>query len=393
MVHLTEVKDNKQKKEFLHLPVHLYDHEKNWIRPLDADIEGIFDPEKNKLFRNGECIRWILQDENGQTIGRVAAFIDPKTAQNNDQPTGGMGFFECVNDKPSAFLLFDACKNWLQQRGMEAMDGPVNFGDREQWWGLLVDGFTPPNYAMPFNFPYYKELFESYGFQNYFNQFTYHRDFSQNGVKPEVLEKARRVFQNPDYSFRTIEKKNPKKYAEDFCTIYNKAWARFPGVKPFTIAHAMIMIEKLKPIIDERLMIFTYYQDEPIAFFIMHPEINQIIRNLNGKLNAWGKLKFWYMLKTGYCTKVLGQIFGVVPEHRGKGIEGAQMMKFAEIAWSPKFRYKELEMNWIGDFNPIMMKMVEQIGASVSKTHTTYRYLFDRTKEFKRARRVNIGER
>lgn len=393
MYHLIEVKDSKQRNEFLHLPVRLYKDDKNWIRPIDADIENVFDPEKNKLFRKGECIRWILRNDRGQTIGRVAAFIDPKTAQNNDQPTGGMGFFECINDKQAAFALFDACREWLQQRGMEAMDGPVNFGDREQWWGLLVDGFTPPNYAMPYNFLYYKELFEEYGFRNYFNQYTYKRDFSHNGVKQEILEKAQRIFQNPEYTFRNIDKKNLKKYAEDFCTIYNKAWARFPGVKPFTVAYAMNMIKKLKPIIDERLMIFTYYQDQPIAFFIMHPEINQIIRHLNGRFNVWSKVKFWYLLKTGHCTRVLGQIFGVVPEHRGKGIEGAQIMKFAEIAWDPKFKYTELEMNWIGDFNPIMMKMVEQIGATIVKTHTTYRFLFDRTKEFTRARKVNVAEK
>jgi len=392
MYHLIEVKNKNEKREFLLLPVSLYKSEKNWIRPLDIDIESIFDPEKNKLFRNGEAIRWILKDNKGKTIGRVAAFIDRKTATNNDQPTGGFGFFECINDKSAAFALFDACKAWLQQRGMEAMDGPINFGDREQWWGLLVDGFVPPNYAMPYNFPYYRDLFESYGFQNYFNQFTYRRDFSTNGVKPEVQEKAKRIFQNADYSFRTIEKKNLKKYAEDFCTIYNKAWARFPGVKPFKMAYAMAMIEKLKPIIDERLMIYAYYQDEPVAFFIMHPEINQIIEHLHGKMNLWGKLKFWYMIKTGHCTKVLGQIFGVVPEHRGKGIEGALIMKFAEVAWNPRFKYKELEMNWIGDFNPAMMKVVEQIGSTIVKTHTTYRYLFDRTKEFKRARIVNIRD-
>jgi len=389
MHYLTEVKSEKEKKEFLQLPVTLYKNEKNWIRPLDIDIEAIFDPEKNKLFRNGDCIRWILQNDNGNTIGRVAAFFDRKVAQNNDQPTGGMGFFECINNKSAAFALFDACKGWLQQHGMEAMDGPVNFGDREQWWGLLIEGFTPPNYAMPYNFRFYIDLFESYGFQNYFNQYTYYRDFSHNGVKPEIVEKAKRIFENPDYKFHTFEKKRTQKYAEDFCTIYNKAWARFPGIKTMNTAHALAMINKLKPILDERLMIFTYYQQQPIAFFIMHPEINQIIMHLNGKLNAWGKVKFWYLLKTGHCTKVLGQIFGLLPEHRGKGIEVAQIMKFSEIAWNPKFKYTSLEMNWIGDFNPIMMKMVEQIGATIVKTHTTYRYLFDRTREFKRARTVN----
>lgn len=393
MYHLTEVKTDVEEREFLRLPVRLYKNDPNWIRPIDSDIQNIFDPSKNKAFRNGECIRWILKDDEEKTVGRVAAFFDLKSARNNDQPTGGMGFFECINDPQAAFMLFDACKNWLESREMEAMDGPVNFGERDSWWGLLVDGFLPPNYTNPYNFPYYKKFFEDYGFQNYFDQYTYFRNISREGLKPELIEKANRVFQNPSYEFRFLKRKEIKKYAEDFTIIYNKAWARFPGVKKFTTAHVMTLMQKIKSFMDERLLLFAYYNNEPIGFFLMHPEINQILKHVNGKLDWLGKLKFWYLLKTRHCTKVIGMIFGVVPEHHAKGIEAAMIMKFAEIAWKPNFPYKTLELNWIGDFNPSMMKVAEQIGASILKTHVTYRYLFDRTKEFKRARLVNRPEK
>src|SRR5699024_6840886 len=162
---IIEVTDKRTQKEFLQLPVRLYKHEQNWIRPLDKDIEKVFDPTKNKYFEHGECTRWILVNDQQETIGRVAAFIDRKTANTFDQPTGGMGFFECINDKEAAFLLFDTCKEWLEARNMEAMDGPINFGDRMNWWGLLVDGFYEPNYGMFYHFPYYQQLFEAYGFQ------------------------------------------------------------------------------------------------------------------------------------------------------------------------------------------------------------------------------------
>ena len=121
---IIEVTSRKHVKEFLLLPVRLYQDTPKWIRPLDKDIESVFDRQKNKTFRNGECCRWILVDDSGKTIGRVAAFINQKTVnKGNEQPTGGMGFFECVNDKTAAFALFDQCKKWLQERGMEAMDG------------------------------------------------------------------------------------------------------------------------------------------------------------------------------------------------------------------------------------------------------------------------------
>ena len=130
---LIEVKDDQTAKEFLMLPVHLYKNEKHWIRPLTKDINNVFDKDKNKYFRNGELIRWILKDNSEKVIGRVAAFINKKTVKkDNDQPTGAMGFFECINNKEAALVLFDACKSWLKERGMEAMDGPINFGDRDK---------------------------------------------------------------------------------------------------------------------------------------------------------------------------------------------------------------------------------------------------------------------
>ncbi|MGM0531699.1 MAG: hypothetical protein ACQER7_10135, partial [Bacteroidota bacterium] len=123
---IVEVDTPKRNKEFIRLPVRLYKREKNWIRPLDQDIEGVFDPKENKFFRSGEAIRWLLLDEKDKAIGRVAAFYDKKTSYNNDQPTGGIGFFECIKDQEAAFMLFDRCKEWLESKGMEAMDGPVN---------------------------------------------------------------------------------------------------------------------------------------------------------------------------------------------------------------------------------------------------------------------------
>src|SRR5882757_7770520 len=104
---IKEVISAADQKEFLLLPLRLYKNSPQWIRPLDKDIEGVFDPEKNKSFRTGECIRWILKNESSETIGRVAAFFDKKIAtKGNDQPTGGLGLFECVNDQHAAFLLF-----------------------------------------------------------------------------------------------------------------------------------------------------------------------------------------------------------------------------------------------------------------------------------------------
>lgn len=380
---IVEVADSQSRKEFLMFPVRLYHEDKNWIRPLDKDIEGIFDPEVNKFFRHGEAIRWLLKDDNNNTIGRVAAFINNKTAKATDYITGGMGFFECINNQETAFMLFNTCKKWLEERGMEAMDGPINFGERLNWWGLLVDGFVEPNYGMPYHFPYYRSLFEAYGWKTYFEQYTYHRPV--DAPLPELYaEKADRINRDPKYRFERIKKKQLEKYAEDFRVIYNKAWVKHTGVRETSKALALAQMKKMAPVMDEDLVWFAYYDNEPVAFFIMIPEVNQIFKHVNGKMDLLGKLKFLYYKYTGACKKMFGVVFGVVPEFQGRGLEGAIVMAAAKVI-QPSGRYTDFEMNWIGSFNPKMMKICESVGSKVLKTHITYRYIFDPAKEFRPA--------
>jgi hypothetical protein len=388
---LDVLNSKKDIRDFHDLPVTLNRGDNNWIRPLQKDVESIFNPSTNKLFRTGEAIRWILRDNNGIAVGRVAAFYSKKIANAEGSHVGSMGFFECINNHEAAKMLFDACRNWLAEKDMNIMEGPVNFGDRDRWWGLLVDGFMPPNYCMSYNPPYYRELFEAYGFRNYFEQYTYHMPVDDSRLSSVIREKAERVFSNPEYTFRYMTMKEMRSIARNFMIVYNKGWARFPGVKTISEGHARLILKNIRPVIDEKLLWFGFYHDEPVCFFIMLPEVNQIVRHLNGKLNHVGRLKFlWYRHIKNELTKAFGLIFGIVPEHQRKGVEGALIMSFARLAMSDKFPYKELEFNWIGDFNPSMMHLLDQIGAKVIKTHITYRYLFDRNAPFERAPVVNV---
>src|SRR5687767_8447623 len=200
-MHLIEVDNAATAQEFIQFQVDLYRQDPNYIRPLDKDIEDVFDPKKNKLLRKGVCKRWILKNDQEKTIGRVAAFVNEQTAKKYDQPTGGMGFFDCINNQEAANRLFDACKTWLHEQGMEAMDGPINFGDRDRWWGLLVEEFSPASYATNYNYPYYRQLFENYGFQVYFNQYTYIRQVV-GGVPAKYEARADAILNDPDYNFR-----------------------------------------------------------------------------------------------------------------------------------------------------------------------------------------------
>jgi hypothetical protein len=384
-------KDKGLIKLFLEFPVALYATDANWIRPLNNDIEAIFDPKKNGHFANGEAIRWVLLNESDEVIGRVAAFYMQSSQKKDEMPVGGMGFFECIEDFEAATCLFNACKEWLSIRGLEAMDGPINFGERDSFWGLMVKGWEfEPTYKMPWTKPYYISFFEDYGFKDYFQQYVYVSSIRGANVTQAIEEKAERIFQNPAYQFRHIEKSNLAKYAEDFKLIFNAAWAKFPGVKAMSSEQAQKLVKQMKPIIDEQLLWFAYSeQGDPVAFFIVIPDLNQIVKHLNGKLNTWGMIKFLLLKWRGALTRTCGVIFGVVPEHQGKGVESAIALRFRTAAReNPFYPYTTMDMNWVGDFNPKMMRFVSQLGATNDKTYITYRYIFNPNTPFSRCPKV-----
>lgn len=380
---LSLVNDTASAKEFLKVPLIIYKNDPNFIQPLDKDINDVFDPKKNKAFRFGECSRWILKNEEGGLVGRIAAFVYKKYKNKGDeQKTGGIGFFECINDQEAADMLFDVSKHWLIQKGMEAMDGPINFGERDRWWGLVVEGFKPPIYLMNYNLPYYKDLFENYGFKNFYNQICFYM-LVDTQLNSKFEEQGEKYNKQPDYSVAPISKKNLKKFAGDFCIVYNKAWAVHEGNKQMNTDVALKMFEQMKPVIDEKLIWFVYYKNEPIAFWLNLPELNQIFRFFHGRFRLIEKLRLLWLKKKGMNDKFTGIVFGVIPEFHSKGIDYYMIYEAAKVI-QHKTRYKEMEMQWQGDFNPKILNISKNLGAKQSRILTTYRYLFDRTKEVKR---------
>ncbi len=381
---IVKVSDKKTAKAFLEIPKIIYASDPNWIPHLDRDIDAVFDPRKNSRFHHGEAIRWILRDAEGRLAGRVAAFTDRSLAGTFGQPTGGMGFFECINQQEAAFLLFDTCKVWLSARGMEAMDGPINFGGKERFWGLLVDGFEiPPPYLMNYNPPYYKNLFEAYGFKNYYEQYVYH--IESKIELPAILEKKfQRLTETQGYHFEHMRLKHMEKYAEDFMFIYNQAWGEVHNnFQPMTKKQALENFAGMKAVIDEQLIIFGYHHGKPVAFFVSIPELNQIFRYVNGKLNLLGKLKFLYYKWLGKCRIIYGLVFGIIPEYQNRGLESALIMSLKHIV-SKRYFYKSMYITWLGDFNPKMIRIVEHIGAKRALSLICYRHLFDEQATFER---------
>ncbi len=376
-MNIIEVNSKKDKKDFIQIACSIYKNEKNWIRPLDKDINSVFDPKTNKAFRKGDVKRWILKNNN-ETIGRIAAFYSSKNDKEKLR-IGGCGFFECIDDEEAAKMLFDTAKNWLEKNGYNSMDGPINFGERDKWWGCLVEGFEiDPNYLQNYGKAYYQKLFENYGFQLLFRQLTFLKKV-RTPLSEKLSLKAERALRDPNYNFKTLEKRNIQKYIRDFTKIYNDAWSKYPGVSKLELSQAKLLFAQLKPILDEKILWFAYHNNDPVGFFISIPEMNQIFKHVNGKLDLFGKLKTFYHLKIKKsCKKMVGLVFGIVPKHQGKGVDGALIMASRETI-QEKLAYEDLELNWIPDFNKSMIRVAEQVQVKLGKIHHTYRYNFDRS--------------
>jgi hypothetical protein len=378
------VQTARDARRFLEVPVHLYANDPHWIRPLDKDIEEVFDPKKNKAYRFGKTIRWIMTDDNNNPIGRIAAFVNQKYKNKGDDfQAGGIGFFECINNQDAADLLFDNARHWLITEGMQAMDGPINFGERDKWWGLLTEGFKEPLYGMNYNPPFYIDLFTNYGFEPFYKQICFGFDLSQP-LNQKILDKHAEVSKDPDIHAEHVKKNEIDKYGNDFATVYNKAWAGHGGMKEMAAAQAVKLFRKMKPVIDERLVWFVYHQQQPIAMFINLPDLNQWFKYLHGKFGLLQKLKFLWLKRFQPNKKFTGLVFGVVPEFQGKGIDKFMIAESAKMILNG-LPYEQYEMQWIGDFNPKMLNIAQNLGA-VEKTRelTTYRYQFDRSLPFKR---------
>ncbi len=380
---IVEVITSDIANDFLKVNVLMNQHDKAYIRPLDQEVNDVFDITKNKNYQHGKTCRWVLYDEN-KPIGRIAAFTNTKyICKGTNFNVGCFGYFDCIDDQQAAEILLNKAQEWLKAQGMEAMDGPVNFGDRDKNWGLMVEGFgKEPIYGMSYNPVYYQKLLENYGLQNYYNQYYFSIDNLDN-LAGKHFERYQRFKTKPDYTAKHISKKNLDKHAEDFATVYNAAWSQHEEGKEITTEQIKKHFKAMNPVMDERSIWFAYYKEEPIAMFISLPDVNQFFKHFNGKLGIIQKLRLLWMRKTGACRKLIGIAFGVVPKFQSLGIDSYIIHECADLVKNSK-AYDEFELGWSGDWNPKMMSVYKSLGAKQSRTMITYRKIFDNKYPFER---------
>ncbi len=364
---IQSVESKKDVKAFHQFSRKLYANDPEYVSHIDQDIEAIFDPNKNSSFESGEAKRWLVMKRD-KVVGKVAAFNSKSTGQS------GLGFFDCIDDQETANLLFDTGINWLTSCGLNRVEAPVNFGERDKYWGLMVEGFQNPSYQENYNFPYYQKLFENYGFKKSIEQTT-------SEAKPDGIDYLKykrftdKLKERSNLRAEHFKLNEMNRFVRDFTSIYNKAWEGHEHFIPFTEERVRTLFMEMKPIIREDLLWFLYEGNKPVGFYLSIIELNQIFRYVNGNMNIWGKLKFLLYKKKVKISRIRGIIFGVVPEYQNKGVYSIMIMSMYEVMKNDP-DLVSTELAWIGDFNPKMHALFDSLNAVKTKVHFTYEKVF-----------------
>lgn len=380
---IIQVADQETISAFHELPLEIYKNDKNWVSPLRMMIEDVFNPQKNAGFIRGDACRWLVKDGN-RYLGRIAAFYDRSKIEDGNEQAGNIGFFECFDNQEAASLLFDTARNWLMSEGFTAMDGPVNFGENFFNWGLLVDGFQQQGFGMQYHPPYYKQLFNEYGFRTYYQQFSYHLNITSPDLPERFWKIAEWVAKKKDFHYKTFSFKEQDRCIDDFLSIYQQAWDKHGNYKPIERKDLKALIRDAKMVLEEEFIWYVYHKDEPVAFFMMIPDLNQILKHLkSGKLSLFNILKLIFLKKMKTMTRCRVLVMGVIPKFQGAGIESGIFWQLRQVLLKKSW-YNEMELSWVGDFNPKMIALFNSVGSQYAKTHETLRYLFDRSRTFVR---------
>jgi GNAT superfamily N-acetyltransferase len=377
---IVEVKTRPDWKHFHALPRRIYNHIPHWICPLESDIENIFNADKNKAFAHGEAQVFILLNDESECVGRIAVFLDVERNAQQPYPTGGIGFFECIENQAYAFQLFEHAEKMLQSKGVKAIDGPVNFGERDKFWGLLVQGFEHyPLYQEYYHPPYYQVFFEAWGFRPY-EQILTLKGIVQNVPIERFRPLAARVQERFGLTVRHIDTRNLEKLATDLSTFYNETFHFQPYFKPLEFRQVYTLLKQIRPILDPKLACFVYDSTHPIGFCGLLPEVNPFMRHANGKMNALKLLWFIVKLKMTKPKPMKGLLFGVHPDFQRKGIFPL-MVDFLYTKYLTD-NYRDVFLATIRGHNKMMVDTCANLNVKPDRVHVAYRKMLDDTIAF-----------
>ena len=367
---IVPVKTKKDLNKFIKLPFKLYKRDPYWVPPLIMDQKNFFDPGKNPYFEHSE-VQLFLAYKDNKLAGRISVHTNTQHNKTHKDKVGFFGFFEAVNDQEVADSLFSTASEWLKERGLETMRGPMNFSVNDEC-ALLISPFdSSPMVMMPYNPEYYKTLYENAGLKKTMDLFAYHSDLRN---PPERLAKlAEKIEKRGKFIVRALTTKSKKTLKDNIALIfhiYEEAWKDNWGYVPMSSKEFVHLVESVLPIIRPEFVFIAEVDGKSVGFSVTLPDYNYILKKINGRLFPFGWLIFIL-----YKNKIPGlrvPIMGVLDEYKNRGIDVVFYHRSFKTAYEHKNPYTDGEMSWVLETNKMMNRISKSLSAKLYKTYRIY---------------------
>jgi hypothetical protein len=369
MLQVNPVNDRHDLRQFIRLPWSIYSNDPVWVPPLLLERKEHLSP-RNPYFDHAQYQSWIAY-RDGNAVGRISAQIDQLHLDRHQENEGFFGMIEAEDNAETFNALLNTAETWLRDHGMRRILGPYNLSVNQES-GLLVDGFdTPACVMMGHAPPYYRTRIEENGYQKAKDLLAYiiDADFDQSAAMQTIIKRAKKRVKVR--SLRKSHYNEDMKIIED---IFNDAWSENWGFIPYTEAEFKQLAKDFKLILDLELIKIAEVDGAPAAFMVTVPNINEAIRDLNGRLLPFGWIKLLWRLKVRYPQTARIPFMGVRKRYHGS-LLGAALAFMVIIDGQPhgiKRGLKKVELSWILEDNKGTRDIIESIGAVVYKRYRIY---------------------
>jgi GNAT superfamily N-acetyltransferase len=372
-IEISEVSSRRERNAFIKLPWRIYVNDPAWVPPLILERKAFLDRKRHPFYRHGEAALFLASRGRGsEIVGRIMASDDPNYNALHQSNVGCFGLFECINNRDVAAALFERAENWLRERGRTEIIGPIDYSTNYVC-GLLIDGFQfPPTILTAHNPPYYKELIETYGFAKAKDWYAWWFADPAKAVA-QLRRLAARFNTYCPATIRSANLGNLREESRRLREIYNQAWEKNWGFVPFTEAEIEFMTSELKPLLVPEFAWIAEIGDEPVGFTLCLPDINVVLRHLNGRLTRFGLpiglIKL--LLYKRHVQKGRLIALGVVEKYRRAGIAEMLVLRVMEETMVKRGITGELSMTLEDNF--MINRFLEAIGAHRYKTYRIFK--------------------
>lgn len=358
------------RRAFLHLTDRIYRDYSNYVPMIKLELKAAIKPGKHPFYDAGEA-QFFVAYRDGQPVGRICAYQNHRHNAFHQDKKGFIGSFECINELAVATALFNVAIDWLRQRGLTHVRGPIDYYNNEPQ-GLLVDGFDSiPPVNLYYHPPYYQALFEANGFYKQADLYAYEiPDFNQLPFhKGEKF--VNRVTERQGIRFRPVNLNDiPGEAAIAVKLINEFEQVNGDNFIPVTLKDALLFYKALKPILEPELVYFAEHQGETVGFVCTVPDVNEcLITVKEGRLLPTGIFKLLGLKRRSY-RRLRVVLLGMQAAYQKTGLGPALCYK--ALSHARQRGFQAMDMSMIHECNQLMLNTCKRLGGQVYKTYRVY---------------------